>query len=281
MNTICFYHADCFDGVAAAWAVWKAHPDATFYPMHYKAPLPESVLEKDVIIVDYTFEEDVFKTILTEAANVILLDHHPRAEGQVETINKWWPQHTGRFDKNKSGAILAWEFFHPDEEPPMLLRYVSDYDLWQFKMTGTRKVMSAMNQYRRRLEDWKSLPITNGSFSSDIAKDADVLERQFTAFMQDMVEQSQRQITLGGYTVPLISIPKAFASRSLEYLAKQNPAAEFVAGYYDSATHREYSLRPTSSRSVAVNEIARLYGGDGHPTAAGFRVPRDHALALV
>lgn len=52
----------------------------------------------------------------------------------------------------------------------------------------------------------------------------------------------------------------------------------FAACYWDTPTHRIFSLR-SSDTGMDVSTIAKQYGGGGHVHAAGFRVNRDSILA--
>jgi len=45
----------------------------------------------------------------------------------------------------------------------------------------------------------------------------------------------------------------------------------FAACYYDGPNGRNFSLRSRDD-GADVGEIAKLYGGGGHPHASGFRV---------
>jgi len=61
------------------------------------------------------------------------------------------------FDLKKSGARLAWEFFHPDEEPPKLIAYVEDCDLWNWKLTNSREFSTAMEMTPQEFSHWNEL----------------------------------------------------------------------------------------------------------------------------
>ena len=42
------------------------------------------------------------------------------------------------FCQAKSGARLAWEFFHPNTPCPLLLQHIEDQDLWRFSLLDTK-----------------------------------------------------------------------------------------------------------------------------------------------
>ena len=54
----------------------------------------------------------------------------------------------------------------------------------------------------------------------------------------------------------------------------------FAACYWDTLDGRVFSLRSTDE-GLDVSAIASEYGGGGHAQAAGFKVPREHALAVA
>jgi nanoRNase/pAp phosphatase (c-di-AMP/oligoRNAs hydrolase) len=81
------------------------------------------------------------------------------------------------------------------------------------------------------------------------------------------------------HLVPCASIPYTLSSEACHQLLQDNPQAAFSACYWDTVTHRIFSLRSSDDRQD-VSEIAKVYGGGGHRNSAGFRVPRDHALAM-
>lgn len=75
----------------------------------------------------------------------------------VEQIEDWLdanPEFSGfiyyscninlKFDMGKSGARLAWEFFHGDDAPPDFIRYVEDGDFFQFKLPESEAVQEAL-----------------------------------------------------------------------------------------------------------------------------------------
>jgi hypothetical protein len=66
------------------------------------------------------------------------------------------------------------------------------------------------------------------------------------------------------------------ASDAGDLLSEGEP---FAATYSDTAENRVFSLR-SRPEGIDVSEIAKLFGGVGHRHAAGFRIHRDHPLAI-
>jgi nanoRNase/pAp phosphatase (c-di-AMP/oligoRNAs hydrolase) len=76
--------------------------------------------------------------------------------------------------------------------------------------------------------------------------------------------------------IDLVNAPPMYSSDIGSIIAKEKV---FGGTYYDTATHREFSLR--SVGDFDVSEIAKSFGGGGHKNAAGFKVPRSHPFARL
>lgn len=307
MKPLVIYHANCADGFTAAWAVRQAM-DADFHPGVHGAALPD-VAGRDVILVDFSYKPEVLMTLRTSARSILILDHHKSAEadlprcdsGQMDALTcfrlddaawtapKTWAYYQqcvqqdqwegaphaliyALFDMDRSGAGIAWDFFHPGKDRPALIDHVEDRDLWRFALEGTREIQAAVFSYPYQFEVWDQLmkaPVF-GLYQQGVA-----IERKHHKDVAELVEVAKRQMVIGHYDVPVASLPYTLASDAGHLMAKGQP---FAACYYDKAEGRVFSLRSTED-GVDVSEVAKLYGGGGHSRAAGFTVPRDHELA--
>ncbi|QVD49200.1 hypothetical protein LUCX_130 [Xanthomonas phage vB_XciM_LucasX] len=297
-NVVCLYHDDCYDGLGAAWALFKRFPDAEFISVRYKEAPPSSLKGKVVYIVDFCYPfDDLMSILFQEPEELFILDHHKGMDTTIHRFNLavWLfgldpTRFRGLFDATRSGALITWETLHPDLPVPQIIRHISDRDLWRFELDGTKEVMAGLGSYQMDLQTWDRLfrwtPDYDPEDSGDphfaaidsFESDGYPILRKLQIDIDRVKALTQRQITLGDYTVPLVNVPRMMASEALEQLALGQP---FAVGYFDTADYREYSLRSTKGVGADVIEIARLHGGGGHPNAAGFRVPRDHPLAQL
>ncbi len=151
-TTVVLYHGNCFDGFGAAYAAWKQFGDqASYIPMQYKQALPEQVDEADTIyMLDYSRKRGEILD-LQKQKTVFVVDHHQTAECELSGL----PNCT--FDMTKSGAVLAWEFFHSKASVPRLLRYIQDRDLWEFKMPDSKEIHAALSIHPFEFEIWDKL----------------------------------------------------------------------------------------------------------------------------
>ena len=158
MRPLVIYHANCADGFAAAFAAWlKLGDDAEYVPMQYgkddvfKIP-PWTA--RDVYILDFSLPRDYMDKIFSEAKRVVWLDHHKTAfemwcHGDFKKGDRFIDHARPHekfilLDDNKSGALLAWEHFHPGDKVPDFIKLLDDYDRWQFKIDGTKAFQKAL-----------------------------------------------------------------------------------------------------------------------------------------
>lgn len=299
-RTICIYHANCVDGFTAAWAVREALGDEVeFIPASYGSHPPD-VTDADVVIVDFSYPKDVLEDMNCIARSVLVLDHHKTAQANLEglpeadehTDGDLWGIHLAAagmdcydglpaalFDMNRSGAQMAWDFFH-DRGRPMLIDFVADRDLWNWALPRSREIsaviashdfdFSTWSELAYRLCDGTELLSDDGSFLAMADEGAAIL-RKMKRDVKAAIGCSRRSMIIGGRSVPVANVPPFMASEAAGQMAESAP---FAATYYDGPKGRAFSLRSRGDEGVDVSEIAQRYGGGGHRNAAGFLAER-------
>lgn len=269
-GNICIYHGNCADGFGAAWAVRQAHPELTFVPGHYGKPFPAVDKNTDVLLVDFSYKRGVLKTMAEYARSVLVIDHHKSAMLDLEGINAECPNVTTVFDMERSGAMMAWNYFHPGARPPALIQHIQDRDLWQFKLPHTREIQAALFSYPYDFRVWNELmqrPVDM------LIAEGISLERKHFKDLEELLPLTTRLLQIDGYIVPAVNLPYTFASDAGNALSKEQP---FAAVYFDGPEGRTFSLR-SQPEGLDVSVIAAKFGGGGHKNAAGFKVPFDTA----
>lgn len=305
---ICIYHGTCQDGFGAAWAVRqyaidnKELPTWDFYPGVY-GETPPDVTGKHVVLVDFSYKPEVLEQMAKTAKSILLLDHHKSAyeamknysqpEGQLyfdmsNSVDFCWDHHMQNiyqdrcegvwkaivyavFDMNKSGAMIAWEFFHRHKTdiaatPPRLIRHIEDRDLWRFELEGTREISAAVFSYPYDFEVWDELMQRS---TRELIAEGKVIERKHFKDIKELLHKCQRRMVIGGIDVPVANLPYTMSSDAGHIMGVGEP---FAACYMDMTQGRVFSLRsPENGQDVAL--IAAKYGGGGHKHAAGFTVP--------
>lgn len=272
----CLYHANCNDGSGAALAVWAKYGDTghDYIPCQYGAALPDCLAGTDVIMVDFSAKKDQIRALSKSAKSILIIDHHKTAQADLEGVDDGMgcPIEV-MFDMDKSGAVLAWEWFHPDTEVPEILRFIQDRDLWRFELYETRDVTKGLMMY----PDWRCW--------LDI--DIDMLASEGSTIQRFLRQQAEKIVTtrptrwsVTGDTVPVYNLQGFMISDTLHMALEEYPNSPYAVSYFDLPDKRVYSLRSRSGTDVDVSLIAARYGGGGHKHAAGFSLSHDLAFVL-
>lgn len=281
-NVICIYHGKCADGFTAAWAVRQALGDIEFYPGIYQEPPPD-VTGCEVLIVDFSYKRPVLEAMIAQAKSLLVIDHHKTAAEDLAFLPQlalgafcegWLNsglKAAAFFDMERSGAGLAWDFFHPGKPRPAIVNYAEDRDLWRFNLPHSREISAYTFAHDYTFENWDALATTlEESFSTAIAAGA-AIEGKHHKDVAELVGVCKRRVKIGGVEVWAASLPYTLTSDAGHLMAKGEP---FAACYWDTAEGRVFSLRSTDE-GQDVSAVAKQYGGGGHRNASGFKVPLD------
>lgn len=326
-NVVCLYHANCFDGFAAAFVVrhycevnkipCEAIPveygkvDAALnVPAGCEAA--DALTGKDVVIVDFALPVDVMLSFMHGGPNTVTwLDHHKSAVEQWQPIDSriglprfYLPVYTARnavieglavkdveaiknkfdfylaHDNQRSGCMLAWEYFFPNQKAPLLLEYIQDRDLWTFKMAATDSdsVICGLSAIERHFDTWYYylLEFDSETNTHHPVEDCNELIEGGGWILQNRrniiadIVRTKHPIEVEGQIVQAANCTGHFASEVANALAESAP---FGVAYYDDGERRVFSLR-SDKDGADVSAIAKKFGGGGHKHAAGFSIPK-------
>ena len=267
--SLCIYHGNCADGFGAAWVVRKALGAIDFLPGVYQEPPPD-VTGKDVVMVDFSYKRPVLLVMAAKANSILIIDHHKTAAEDLVDL----PVNVlAKFDMAHSGAVLTWNHFFPDCEPPQLLLHIEDRDLWRFALQNTREIQANVFSYPYDFQVWDTLMSTPAATLSTEGK---AIERKHFKDVHELLGVTTRTMIIGGYRVPVANLPYTLVSDAAHQLAQGQP---FAACYWDTPKGRVFGLR-SSDDGIDVSAVARQYGGGGHAHAAGFTISFDNAGAF-
>lgn len=307
MKPLVIYHANCADGFGAAFAAWYALGDeAEYLPMQYGDDFTEkmpNVDDRNLYILDFSFPRVIMNALFARAKKVVWLDHHKTAFEMydlppntdptdcIDNLDCWVSeQHYVCLNNLKSGALLAWEYFHGSrKEVPMLIRHIDDYDRWQFKLEGTKEFMKALWSYApwsfKQWEKW----VENADIFNENAYDmGDAILRAHRQNVLAVVEGSERKCKILRYNVVgdiyfevtglAANCPPHLASDVGHELANRSRTYGLL-WHLDKDGRCKCSLR--SNGDYDVSAIAKVFGGGGHKNAAGFEVPIETLLGWL
>jgi oligoribonuclease NrnB/cAMP/cGMP phosphodiesterase (DHH superfamily) len=197
-----------------------------------------------------------------------VLNHHEGTQAVVESMPEFV------FDNNRSGATIAWGYFHPGEQVPQLLKYVEDDDLFRFAIPDTHAVISYIAIRPYTFENWEVLaeeledPESREKFLSRVRAYGEYFE-----LLAEFATEHVKPVKFEGYEVMFATAHPFKPMKSLvgSLLAKKHPPFALVV----SAHPKGFGVSIRGDGSVDVSAIARKYGGNGHHNSAGFAIPAD------
>ncbi len=268
-RTIILYHANCPDGFGGAYSAWKKFGDAAEYrALSYGKPVPDDLAGANVYFVDFCYTKEVMDQVNAVVASLTILDHH---EG-VEEVSKSFPNHV--YDANRSGATIAWAYFHPDTMVPTLMKIVEDDDLFRFNLPDTKPMLAYLGVNPFSFEFWDEVAakLDDPAASEILLEKARSYREYFDLLIAQSVDRAKlvnfegHQVYVG-QTHPMKPMVSALGNA---LAAKQGPFALVLSIRENGVA---VSLRGDGSIDLTV--IAQKYGGNGHPSSAAFFVPID------
>lgn len=282
MKTIkVLYHAPCTDGFAAALAAWLSLGDSAEYiPCAYGDPAPD-VSGCDVYILDFSFPEDVLHTMSKVAKSLTLLDHHVSAK---RNLGQFKPVCCGKVhvDLTKSGAVLAWEHFHPNRLVPHFFKLIQTRDLWKWDSPGmadARDFLTWLDTRGFDFEDWAQiLKLDLCSPAYDLCvEQGHAMGIKHESMWRDVAAKPST-VTVAGVAGLMVNTASVFTNEAGSYLAAKS-------GTFGMSWRLDERGRVRCSlRSIAPFDVERLasqFGGGGHPQAAAFTLPASALLDLA
>lgn len=260
------YHANCFDGMGAYYAAWKKFgKEATYIAASYGEPTPEMEPGSILYLLDFSYSKTIVGALSLVHKQVVVLDHHKTAEADLKDLS--YPNLEIIFDMERSGAVIAWEYFHPQDSVPDLLIYIQDRDLWKFKYPESKTIGAGLRSVPFDVEKWDRI-IQGGHPALETLREQGELILTLEDTLIDKFCQEVMWGKIGGYIVPIINISTVFSEATAALLTK-NSKAQFSAYFYirkDGLV--QFGLR--SKGDMDVSAVATQYRGGGHKNAAGF-----------
>ena len=265
------YHGNCPDGFGAALAAHLVLGDrAEYLPGTFA---PEEALPpaqgRDVYILDYSYPRAAMDQLAAQASSLTLLDHHATA---ADNLLGWKPVCCGKVHlvMDKSGAVLAWEHFHPNVPVPRLFLHIQDRDLWTWQLPDSAAFLAWLDQQPRTFQAWtRILRMTEAEYAQAVQTGL-ALVADFDANCQQLAQAGQ-PIWLAGIPGRQVSASREFVSHVGQLLAEQSGTFGLV--WFEENGMACCSLRSVKNSGFNVEQLARRFGGGGHKAAAGFKLP--------
>mgnify|MGYP005634564239 FL=1 len=257
------YHADCTDGFGAAYSAWKLLGNRAEYHACKHGTPPPDVKGKNVVILDFSFDNATTKKMITAASGLLVIDHHKSAMVELHDISNT------HFDMTKSGAMLSWEWFHPGKEPPKFIKYIQDRDLWKWELEYSKEFSAAFDMVPFEFEEFEKFE--DDSVFDDACKRGSYILAYSKTVVKKVCEKATAR-KMDGKDVLVVNASHWMS----EIGARLAPDCDFALIWYwdHEVRHTKVSLRAFHD-TVDVAEISSRFGGGGHKKAAGFQLPKN------
>lgn len=317
---LCFYHAPCNDGAASAAALQYRlfkngqiddDRDIRFCPLSYTTdwgePFHEHYLEnevqprfpvKEIYMVDVALSPVKYEQLIqhlrkenrlaSEDPQVVCIDHHITMLEKIDVLKEFCDETCVKIGPGLSGATLVWNYFNErfqeNLETPLLLQYVADQDIWEWKLPHSHEVNAALNimqgtvdEMERELEHCMNAP-------EQWLEERRRSGQAITEMVQSQVNRSARQVAdipiMEGARLLVVNAT-SFSSELGNHLCEDHDESPNVVALIYSIQDNwaiRCSLRSIAGGRINARQIAQHYGGGGHDHAAGCRFENFEAL---
>lgn len=275
------YHGrNCPDGFASALAAWLFYQDRAEYlgldhgDVKSVADLP-ALTGRAVYILDFSFGPEILRGIEERAAKLVLLDHHKSAADRLSGFDcRCGVVH---FDMHKSGARLAWEFFHPEQPVPDLVRFVEDRDIWVWQYAESAGFLAALDMEPFEFARWQEIAAFDAMQLALYVGRGRAMDEKFNKLASDIAEGAQA-LTFNGVSGLMVNAPGVFHSLVGDLLSKQSGSFALM---WSTDKNGVIKVGLRSQRSFNCIPLAESMHGGGHAQACGFKMGRERLLELL
>lgn len=303
---ILLYHGGCPDGVFGAYACYLKYgtdSDIQYIPLSYNHrnheksinDLIELCTEKNVVMVDFSVSHETTMNLIEKCKSFIVLDHHVTAAEDLKNI----PDKNKIFDMERSGATLSYNYFFPDQDVPMIFKYVEDRDIWRWTYKEQSepfttalynkisfRIISNSNsnsndEHHQRFKELENLTIDQEKINELIKIGLCYLEYK-QSIVKDTSTKFQKIKIIKPATSKINNYIGALVNSSVfnSEIGNTISSMEGIAfaivytHYYCNGNYFYCSIR-SNTNECDVSEIAKLFGGGGHIRASGFLINCD------
>ncbi len=272
------------------------------YPQHVEAlnKAETGVFGKNsaLYLLDFSVPPAVFEELRYHLGWIVMLDHHESAfkkynpsggmtfyeQDILAEADKRGVKCQGfiRLDNTKSGAVLAWEYFHRNTPIPSFFQMIQDRDLWTWKLPDTKAFTAYLGLLNQKgpqaVEEWSDFYYfceDSGGYE-EVTSTGNLLLKKHDQEVAKLVTKAHdlyippRSDEQCSYLIQAVNCPAQYSSDVGHILASKEGASFGATYHIESRGVARVSLRGNGSVNVA--EIAERFGGGGHANAAGFTI---------
>lgn len=259
---VVIYHGNCPDGFGGAWSAWKKFgARAAYLPAKDRLALPCPLKNKEIYLIDYTYEPNIIKKLVKDNIRVTAIDHHVSQEASIKLTDRY------SYDIKHSGAVLAWKYLHPSKKVPMFLRCVEDRDIWKWNVPHSKELLMLIDLAPLDFKVWSRLAkdLEDPRSRATYVKKGTLLLLYYRSMWEKLLPYAEL-VKFDGKKIFALNCPHYFADDLGHILAAKTNSFSLL--WREAYGTIRVSLRSTGKADVA--KIAKKYGGGGHKRASGF-----------
>lgn len=262
---VVLYHGGCKDGFGAAWAAWrKFGARAEYIGVNHDRILPKNIKGKHIYTLDFGYPLGVTKRLLSVAKSLTAIDHHISVKKSTKMAHQYV------YNINHSGAVLAWQYFHPHSKTPLLLKHIEDIDIWKLALPNTREFMAALETYgmdfvlwNKIAKDWENHRLRKKYFN-----EGEVILKYQNELVRKALKDAE-EVKFMGESALAANFTLSLNSEIGDAIRKKG----FPLGIIWQKQGNQIVVSLRSTNKVDSAKLAAKFGGGGHKKAAAFRLP--------
>jgi len=265
MNKIvCFYHKADMDGKCSGAIIKYIYSNVKLIPFNYGYDIDWSLIDKDtlVIMTDISVPKEDMLRLKKESGQFIWIDHHISKINELKDI-----KFDGLQVNGIAACVLTWNFFMNDNNQPIAVRLLGDYDVWNLN----QKVLHMQYGIRQYDCDPENRIFWKDVFENNLTKE--IIEKGKIIYKY-ITKTYKQEINSIGFITELCEYKVLAANKShvSSLFFEDHPEVnnvDILMTFSWNGKSWKVSMY-TEKDNIDVSKICYKFGGGGHKKAAGF-----------
>jgi len=276
-----FFHSSDLDGHCSGAIIKYRYPECEMIGINYGQEFPWNVIGQNEVVymVDFALQPFEKMELLANSCILIWIDHHKTA---IEEARKRSFAVNGAWRTGIGACQMVWKHVFPLTQIPEAISLLAEYDVWNHTDPNTLPFQYGFRMFRDTWPNNQSL--WSGFFDSDDGVEP-VIEAGNTIIVYEKNQNEKFcnayvfETVLGKYRA--VCCNRGFTNSQIfdsvwdpikydlmiTFVRMKLPAKKWTVSLY--------STKP----DIDCGKIAKVFGGGGHPGAAGFQcenLPFEH-----
>lgn len=282
---IVIYHDPCPDGYMSFLVFQLKYLNCISirYQHHNKEEREKHILSvfrrferPSVYFLDLCPSERMINEIISTGSTLTVCDHHQdlclKFQNFYKTLSpSVQPLIKSHINFKKSGCQLTWEMLFPGQQYPVAVLHIGNKDVWNFSDDETEPFTIGYQELKLFMGDLMGIERNSEEYNKIIKAGQDkisTLKEEANQLLLN-VKESDKYVD-EGYSIIEIESGNFLVFKYLINALKKSPFDILRIKRVEDGKN-VYSLRALKE-IVTVDGLARKYGGNGHPKAAGYSI---------